>query len=156
PQAPTSLAQFTDRMAGIRSGYRFGDTYLYFNGDLFLSARKEILGTTSGMSWHFPWHQYQIAESGIETEGELFAPSMIIKEARNEPLFAYFRAESGFSNVAYYPQPGQRESFKHYEQRQRSVLYVRGGPGRSDYLLFLDEVKQAEPRWHAWTWHLWN
>ena len=67
--APTSLAQFTDRMAGVRSGYGFGDTYLYFNGDLVLTARKEFLGCTSGMSWHFPWHQYQITESGVEAEG---------------------------------------------------------------------------------------
>ena len=156
PKPPTNLALFTDRMAGIRSGYSFGDTYLYFNGDLFLSARKEILGTTSGLSWHYPWHQYQIAETGIETEGELFAPSMVIKEARQEPLFTYFRAEPGFSNVAYYPQAGQRESYKHYEKRDRSVLYIRGDKSRPDYFLFTDDVRQAEPRWHAWTWHLWN
>jgi len=156
PKPPTDLALFTDRMAGVRSGFGFGDTYLYFNGDLFLSARKEILCTTSGLAWHFPWHQYQIAETGIETEGEPFAPSMVIKEAQHDPLFTYFRAESGFSNVAYYPQAGQRESHKHYDKRERSVLYVRGANGRPDYFLFVDNVRQAEPRWHAWTWHLWN
>jgi len=158
PKPPTSLAQFTDRMAGIRSGYGLGQTYLYFNGDLFLSARNEILCTTSGMSWHFPWHQYQISETGIETEGEPFAPSMIIKESYNDERFAYFRAESGFSNVAYYPRPGQRESHTHYERRERSVLYVRPSDGAPDYFVFSDIVrhKDERPRWHAWTWHLWN
>lgn len=156
PKRPTREALFTDRMASVRGGYNFGDTYLYFNGDLFLSARKEILGTTSGMSWHFPWHQYQIAESGIETEGEPFAPSMVIKEARREPLFTWFRAKAGLSNVAYYPQAGQRESHKHYEKRERGVLWVAGDRVRHDYFLFVDEVRQVDPRWHAWTWHLWN
>lgn len=156
PKPPSRLALFTDRMAGVRSGYEFGDTYLYFNGDLFLSAKKEVLAVTSGLSWHFPWHQYQIAESGIETEGELFAPSMLIKETRHDAQFTWFRAESGFSNVAYYPQAGQRESYKHYDKCERNVLYVRGSQQRPDYFVFLDNVQQAEPRWHAWTWHLWN
>ncbi|HPD13374.1 MAG TPA: hypothetical protein PLE19_00390 [Planctomycetota bacterium] len=158
PKPPTSLAQFTDRMAGIRSGYGLGQTYLYFNGDLFLSAKNEILCTTSGMSWHFPWHQYQIAETGIETEGEPFAPSMIIKESYNDERFAYFRAESGFSNVAYYPRPGQRESHTHYDKRERSILYVRPADDAPDYFVFSDVVrhKDEKPRWHAWTWHLWN
>jgi len=158
PGAPRSLALFTDRMAGIRSGYGCGQTYLYFNGDLFLSAKNEILCTTSGMSWHYPWHQYQIAETGIETEGELFAASMIIKESHNDERFAFFRAVSGFSNVAYYPRPGQRESYKHYERRERSILYVRPSEGIRDYFVFLDHVRHKEdrPRWHAWTWHLWN
>ncbi|HUT34425.1 MAG TPA: hypothetical protein VNE39_13145 [Planctomycetota bacterium] len=158
PKPPTSLAQFTDRMAGIRSGYGLGQTYLYFNGDLFLSARNEILCTTSGMSWHFPWHQYQVSETGIETEGEPFAPSMVIKESYNDERFAFFRAESGFSNVAYYPRPGQRESHTHYNKRERSVLYVRPADGAPDYFVFSDIVrhKDPKPRWHAWTWHLWN
>lgn len=158
PKPPTSLAQFTDRMAGIRSGYGLGQTYLYFNGDLFLSARNEILCTTSGMSWHFPWHQYQISETGIETEGEPFAPSMIIKESYNDERFAYFRAESGFSNVAYYPRPGQRECHTHYDKRERSILYVRPTEGTCDYFVFSDIVrhKDPNPRWHAWTWHLWS
>lgn len=158
PKPPTRLAQFTDRMAGIRSGYGLGQTYLYFNGDLFLSAKNEILCTTSGMSWHFPWHQYQISETGIETEGEPFAPSMIIKESYNDERFAYFRAESGFSNVSYYPRPGQRESHTHYDKRERSILYVRPAGGAPDYFVFSDVVrhKDERPRWHAWTWHLWN
>ncbi len=158
PKPPTSLAQFTDRMAGIRSGYGLGQTCLYFNGDLFLSARNEILCTTSGMSWHFPWHQYQVSETGIETEGEPFAPSMVIKESYNDERFAYFRAESGFSNVAYYPRPGQRESHTHYDKRERSILYVRPTEGTSDYFVFCDFVRHKDdrPRWHAWTWHLWN
>jgi hypothetical protein len=153
---PKDLALFTDRIAGIRSGYGFGETCLYFNGDLFLSARKEILGTTSGMSWHFPWHQYQITESGIETEGEPFAPSMVIDQATDDGRFAFFHARSGLSNVAYYPSVGQRESYKHYERRERSVLYVRGEKNRPDYFVFLDDVRHGEPRWHAWTWHLWD
>jgi len=155
---PKSFAQFTDRMAGIRSGYGLGHTYLYFNGDLFLSAKNEILGTTSGMSWHFPWHQYQISETGVETEGEPFAPSMILKESYNDDHFAFFRAESGFSNVAYYPQPGQRESYTHYDRRDRSVLYVYPVHGSPDYFIFSDVVRHKgdAPRWHAWTWHLWN
>jgi hypothetical protein len=36
------------------------------------------------------------------------------------------------------------------------VLYVRGAKGRPDYFVFVDDVRQKEPRWHAWTWHLWN
>ena len=157
-RTPTSLAQFTDRMAGLRSGYGPGQTYLYFNGDLFLSARNEILGTTSGMAWHFPWHQYQIAETGIETEGEPFAPSMVHKAAMDAPAFAGFRAAAGTSNVKYYPRIGQRESYRHYDRREREVVYVRPGEGVREYFLFVDHVRlrEAEPRWHAWTWHLWN
>jgi hypothetical protein len=158
PKAPRSLAQFTDRMAGLRSAYGNGATYLYFNGDLFLSARNEILCTTSGMSWHFPWHQYQEAETGVETEDELFAPSMILGETSDDARFAYFRAASGFSNVAYYARPGQRESHKHYQKRDRSVLYVRPSDGAADYFVFADDVRHVDPkpRWHAWTWHLWD
>lgn len=155
-EPPGELALFTDRMAGIRSGYGFGETYSYFNGDLFLSAKKEILGATSGRSWHFPWHQYQITETGVETEGELFAPSMVIEEAHDDPLFSFFRAVSGTSNVCYYQEAEQAESYQHFQKRQRSVLYVRGDTGRPDYFVFLDEVHNNEPRWHAWTWHLWN
>jgi hypothetical protein len=158
PKAPTSLSQFTDRMAGLRSGYGLGQTYLYFNGDLFLSTRSEILATTSGMAWHFPWHQYQVSETGIETEGEPFAPSMVIKEASDDGRFAWMRAESGTSNVAYYALAGQRESYKHYAKRERGILYVRPADGVPDYFLFVDQVRHADPkpRWHAWTWHLWN
>ena len=58
-------------------------------------------GATSGMAWHFPWHQYQITESGIETEGELVAPSMSLREARQDARFEFFRAEADFSNVSY-------------------------------------------------------
>lgn len=154
--APTESALFTDRMVNLRSGYSFGDTSLYFNGDLSLTAKKESLGTTSGMSWHFPWHQYQIAETGIETEGELFAPSMFVEEAGSDAQFGFFKARSGFSNVAYYPSAEQRESHRNYDQRERSALYVRHTDDCPEYFVFLDEVRQANPRWHAWTWHLWN
>ena len=50
---PSALFKTTDRMTMFRDGYGMGRTYLYFNGDLFLSARKEILGTTSGLAWHY-------------------------------------------------------------------------------------------------------
>jgi hypothetical protein len=158
PAAPRGLSQFTDRMAGIRSAYGSGGTYLYFNGDMFLSARNEILCTTSGMAWHFPWHQYQIAETGIETEGEPMAPSMVIKDSRTDGRFTWFRAVSGHSNVAYYPSREQRESWEHYDRRERRVLYVRPADGEADYFVFADEVRHKDPapRWHAWTWHLWN
>src|SRR5262249_25939768 len=145
-KAPVERALFTDRIASIRSGYGFGETCLYFNGDLFLSAKKEVLGTTSGMSWHFPWHQYQIIESGIETEGEPFAPSMVITHARHDRHFSYFETRSGPSNVAYYPQVGQRESYKHYLHRTRRILHVRGEGQRPDYFLFADNVDQEEDR----------
>lgn len=155
---PAALALFTDRMAGMRSGYGFGETYLYFDGDLFLSARKEMLGNTSGMAWHFPWYQYQIMESGIETEGELFAPSPLIAEAADEGPFAFFHATVGSSTAEYYVQEGQRQSCRHFDRHDRSVLYVRPAPGASDYFLFADDVqfKDPAPRWHAWTWHVWN
>jgi len=158
PRQPEAPALFTDRMAGVRSGYGFGETYLYFNGDMFLSARKEILCTTAGLSWHYPWHQYQIAETGIETEGEAFAPSMIIKETQSGPQFTFFRAEPGYSNVTYYAQAGQRESYQHYAKRERSILYVRPAQGTQEYFVFLDDIRPTDgrPRWYAWTWHLWN
>jgi len=158
PRPPTKLALFTDRMAGVRSGYGFGETYLYFNGDMFLSAKKEILCTTAGLAWHYPWHQYQIAETGIETEGEAFAPSMIIKETQASPQFTFFRAESGYSNVTYYAQAGQRESHQHYAKRERSILYARPTQGKQEYFVFVDDVrpKDGKPHWYAWTWHLWN
>ena len=153
---PPHKSLFTDRMANLRSGYGFGETSLYFNGDIFLSARKEILGCTSGMSWHFPWHQYQVTESGIETEGELFAPSMLIKDAGDGGAAAYFRATAGPSNVRYYEQKGQRESHTHYLRRDRTIVHVRGGGRRQEYFLFLDRVAEKKPAWHAWTWHVWN
>ena len=153
---PTERALFTDRIASLRSGYGFGETCLYFNGDLFLSAKKEILATTSGMSWHFPWHQYAITETGIETEGEPFAPSMLLTAAWETDHAAFFRACAGPSNVAYYPRFGQLESHKHYDRRERSVLHVRGGARRHEYFVFLDDVQHGTPRWHAWTWHLWD
>ncbi|MGB2824373.1 MAG: hypothetical protein WBF17_25585, partial [Phycisphaerae bacterium] len=71
--SPTALFKTTDRMSMIRSGYGMGQTYLYFNGDVFLSALGEILCTTSGLAWHYKWHGWQKAETGIETEGEPLA-----------------------------------------------------------------------------------
>lgn len=156
PKPPAEPALFTDRMAAVRSANGNGETYLYFNGDLFLSAKNEVLGSTAGLGWHFPWHQYQAAETGNETEGEAFAPSMVVKEARHGPAFTWFRAEAGTSNVAFYPKREQRESHTHYTKKERQVLYSRGAKDRPDYFVFADDVRNADPRWHAWTWHIWN
>lgn len=63
----------------------------------------------------------------------------MIRGARHDAQCSCFRAEADFSNVAYYPQPGQRESHAHNTKRLRRVLYVRGGAGRSDYFVFADD-----------------
>src|SRR5262249_790933 len=64
---------------------------------------------------------------------------------------AYLRAQAGPSNVAYYPQRGQRESHLHYQRRERTIVYVRGGAGKQEYFVFLDRIKHARPAWPAWT-----
>lgn len=153
---PDRRIQVTDRIAAIRSGYEWGDTYLYFNGDLFLSSRKEMLCTVSGMAWHYPYHQFAVAESGIETEGEPVMPSMVIKESHAGGPFDYVQSVSGTSNVAYYALKAQEESYKHYIQRDRDILYSRPSGPAHDYFVFVDRIRQAEPRWHAFNWHLWD
>ena len=152
---PAELFKTTDRMTMIRSGYGLGETYLYFNGDLFLSARNEVLCSTSLLSWHSRWHGWQKAETGLETEGAPLAPSMVVKESAHDASFSYFRAVSGPSNVTYYRPHGQNSCYQHYTQRQREILYVRGEPGR-DYFVFVDRVGQKEPRWHGLLWQTWN
>lgn len=56
---PTDLFKTTDRMLMIRSGWGPGQTYLYFNGDIFLSSLNEVLLTTGGLAWHYKWHGYR-------------------------------------------------------------------------------------------------
>lgn len=152
---PTALFKTTDRMSMIRSGYGMGQTYLYFNGDVFLSSLREVLCTTSGLAWHYKWHGWQKAETGIETEGEPLAPSMVVKDSWHDEGFTFIHAVSGTSNIRYYPPPGQNECYRRYRRRDRDILYVRGEPG-SDYFVFVDRVAQDDPRWHGWLWQSWN
>lgn len=158
PKPPSALTLMTDRMASLRSGYGYGPTCLYFNGDLWLSAKKDVFCCTSGWSWHYPWHQFQVTETGVETEGELYAPSMVIKEASDDPSFTYFQAQSGTSNVTYYPKREQLECWKNYDYRTRAILYARPSEGTSDYFFLVDRVRHKDdhPRWHAWLWHVLN
>jgi hypothetical protein len=82
---------------------------------------------------------------------------MVIEEAGDDGRFGFLRARSGPSNVAYYALAGQREGWKNYRKRERSILYyVRAEGGAPDYFVFADDVEQDAPRWHAWTWHLWS
>lgn len=157
PRAPSPAALFktTDRMSMIRSGYGMGQTYLYFNGDVFLSALGEILCTTSGLAWHYKWHGWQKAETGIETEGEPLAPSMVVRDSWDDDRFAFLHAAAGASNIRYYRPPGQNECYRRYRRRERDILYIRDDPA-SDYFLFVDRVAQDEPRWHGWLWQSWN
>jgi len=155
---PRILFKATDREAMFRSGYGSPHTFLSFNGDMFLSARNEVLCCTSGLAWHFPWHQYAVTESVLETEGELFSPSMVITDSFDSPLVSMIEARSGPSNVKYYPRQGQRISHRAYTERTRSIAYVRSGDRDRilDYFLFIDRVEQKAPRWHGFNWHIWN
>lgn len=162
PMAPGDVFKTTDRMAMLRSGYGSGKTYLYFNGDLFLSALDEILCTTGGLSWHSTWHGWQKGESGIETEGEPLAPSMVIKKSAQgssgEGNWSAIQAVSGPSNVAYYRPPGQDRCFEYYTRREREIRHVSAGRAANDagYFVFLDRVSQPEPRRHSVLWQTWN
>jgi hypothetical protein len=152
---PTELFKTTDRMTMIRSGYGLGQTYLYFNGDLFLSALDEVLLTTAGLSWHYTWHGWQAAESGIQTENEPLAPSMLVKRSAHDRDFSYIHTVSGESNITYYRPQSQDTCYRRYSRRDRDILYVRGEPG-SGYFIVVDRVAQQEPRWHATLWQTWN
>lgn len=155
---PGELFKSTDRMTMFRSGYGSPHTYLYFNGDFFLSARNEILRATSGMSWHWPWHQYAVAESVLETEGEPLSPSMLVRGMFNNDFVSMTHNVSGPSNVTYYRKAGQNDSYQAYKVRDRDIAYVRS-PDRDkvyDYFLFIDRVAQEGNRWHGVNWHLWN
>jgi hypothetical protein len=158
PRKPADLFKTTDRMTMFRSGYGAPHTYLYFNGDLFLSARNEILGTTAGLAWHFPWHQFAVTESAIETEGRAFSPSMVVKDYFHSDLASFIHAECGPSNVRYYPQRGQAVAHREYDSRTRAILYVRSDDTEKvrDYFVFIDRVAHGDARWHAFNWHLWN
>lgn len=155
---PTALFKATDREAMFRSGYGSPHTFLSFNGDMFLSARNEVLCCTSGLAWHFPWHQYAVTESALETEGEAFSPSMVITDSFDSHFASIASAESGPSNVKYYPRPGQVNSHRAYRDRTRQIGYIRS-PDRDrvyDYFLFVDRVEHDGERWHAFNWHIWS
>ena len=157
PDAPVPAALFktTDRMSMIRSGYGMGPTYLYFNGDVFLSSLGEVLCTTSGLAWHYKWHGWQRAETGVETAGEPLAPSMVVKGSWHDKAFSFLHTVSGPSNICYYRPGGQNDCYKHYRRRDRDIVYVRSKAG-SDCFVFVDRVEHDEPRRHGWLWQSWN
>ncbi len=155
---PTALFRTTDRMSMFRSGYGSPHTYLYFNGDIFLSSRNEILCTTSGLAWHFPWHQYAVTESVLETGGRLFSPSMVVMDYSDSDFVSMIHAESGTSDVKYYLRPGQAVSHRNYKERDRDIICVRSKDQNAvyDYFLFIDRVEHDAARWHSFNWHIWN
>jgi len=158
PPQPSLLFKATDREAMFRSGYGSPHAFLSFNGDLFLSARNEVLGCTSGLAWHYPWHQYAVTESVLETEGLPFSPSMVIYESFDSPVASLIRSRSGESNVKYYRRPQQARSQLDYRERTRDILYVRSDrrDETHDYFVFVDRVRHDEPKWHSFNWHIWN
>lgn len=158
PPKPTLLFKAIDREAMFRSGYGSPHTFLSFNGDLFLSARNEILGCTGGLAWHFPWHQYAVTESVLETEGHPFSPSMQIYDSFDSPVASLIRTRSAASNVKYYRRAGQARSHLDYRERTRDIVYVRSDDRDAvhDYFLFVDRVRHDEPKWHSFNWHIWS
>jgi hypothetical protein len=158
PPLPTLLFKATDREAMFRSGYGSPHTFLSFNGDCFLSAKNEVLGCTSGLAWHFPWHQFAVTESALETEGRPFSPSMVITDSFDSPQFSAISSKSWTSNVRYYMRPEQARSYQEYSTRTRDILYVRSDRPEKvpDYFLFIDRVAHSGRRWHAFNWHIWN
>lgn len=152
------LFKAIDREAMFRSGYGSPHTFLSFNGDLFLSARNEILGCTGGLAWHFPWHQYAVTESALETEGHPFSPSMLIYESFDSSVASFIRTRSATSNVKYYRRAGQARSYLDYRERTRDIVYVRSDDRDAvhDYFLFADRVRHNEPKWHSFNWHIWS
>lgn len=153
--APTELFKTTDRMSMMRTGYGLGKTFLYLNGDLFLSALGDILGATSTLTWHMRWHGYQRAESGVETEREMLAPSMVVRNAWDDGTVSFVHTVSGTGNLTYYTPHGQTTCQEHYLKRDRDVFFVRGAT-ESGYFVFVDRVAQKEGRWHGWLWHTWD
>ncbi|MEE8450528.1 MAG: hypothetical protein V3R99_01400 [Thermoguttaceae bacterium] len=155
---PSLRFKATGREAMFRSGYGSPHTFLSFNGDMFLSARNEVLCCTGGLAWHFPWHQYAVTESVLETEGEPFSPSMVVTDSFDGKLLSLIGAESGPSNVSYYARPGQITSHRAYEHRTRKIAYVRSDDRSEvyDYFVFIDRVEHAGRRWHGFNWHIWN
>lgn len=152
---PLELFKTTDRMSMIRSGYGMGHTYMYVNGDIFLSSLGEILGTSSGMSWHYKWHGYQAAESGVVTEGEALAPSMKVTSSWDGDKLSIIHSAVAKSNIQYYKPAGHDRLPEHYLRKDRDIVYVKDTPGR-DYFIFIDHVVTEEPRYHGWQWQTWN
>ncbi len=152
---PLELFKTTDRMSMIRSGYGMGHTYMYVNGDIFLSSLGEILGTSSGMSWHYKWHGYQAAESGVLTERESLAPSMKVTSSWDGEKLAIIHTSAAKSNIQYYKPSGHDELPEHYTRKDRDIMYVKDEPGR-DYFIFVDHVAHEDARFHGWQWQTWN
>jgi len=143
---------FTNRLAMLRTGLKVGATYLLLNGgDLTLIAHGELLGTGTGLVWHHPWFQYALAQNTVWTEGEDVQPSFRLTQTLAGSGFGYFRAEAASSNVCYYRKREQEESYKHFQELARDVLFVGGR-----YFVFLDRVAHAEPRAHTWVWNTLN
>lgn len=155
---PTALFKSTDREAMFRSGYGSPHTFLSFNGDMFLSARNEVLCCTSGLAWHFPWHQYAVTESVLETEGNPFSPSMQITDSFDSDIVSMISSKSWTSNVKYYRRDGQARSHKEYKTRTRDIIYVRSDQRDEtyDYFVFVDRVEHEGARWHSFNWHIWD
>lgn len=158
PPLPTALFKVTDREAMFRSGYGSPHTFLSFNGDFFLSARNEVLCCTSGLAWHFPWQQFAVTESALETEGQPFSPSMLITDSADSRFVSMVSAKSWTGNAKYYPRQEQSDSYNAYKERTRDILYVRSDRRDQvcDYFVFVDRVAHEQPRWHSFNWHLWN
>ncbi len=152
---PLELFKTTDRMSMIRSGYGMGHTYMYVNGDIFLSSLGEILGTSSGMSWHYKWHGYQAAESGVMTEGEPLAPSMKVNSSWDGEKLSIIHSSVAESNIQYYKPQGHDLLPEHYQRRDRDIVYVKDNPGR-DYFIILDHLEHDTPKFHGWQWQTWN
>ena len=132
-----------------------GHTYMYVNGDIFLSSLGEILGTSSGMSWHYKWHGYQAAESGVLTERESLAPSMKVTSSWDGEKLAIIHTAAAKSNIQYYKPSGHDELPEHYTRKDRDIMYVKDEPGR-DYFIFVDHVAHEDARFHGWQWQTWN
>jgi len=158
PPVPTVLFKATDREACFRSGYGSPHTFLTFDGDFFLSARNEVLCCTSGLAWHFPWHQFAVTESVVETEGQPYSPSMLITDSFDSRLASMISTKSWISNVKYYAKAEQAASYKAYKERTRDILYVRSDRRDQvyDYFVFVDRIEQDGAKWHAFNWHIWN
>ena len=95
------------------------------NGAGVLAALGEILGTTGGLSWHFKWHGYQKAETGVETEGEELAPSMVVTGSWDDDVMSVINTRSGPSNITYYRPQGHNVVHQNYIRRDRDIIYIR-------------------------------
>ncbi|GAG97076.1 unnamed protein product, partial [marine sediment metagenome] len=91
-------------------------------------------------------------------EGEPFSPSMVITDSFDGELLSMIAAESGPSNVNYYPRPGQITSHRAYKHRTRKIAYVRSENRERvyDYFVFIDRAEHDDRRWHGFNWHIWS